>query len=225
MKIKLAFIIGVLAFGLLTGSAQEIVVTNVVTNTNVVHYVPADSIGSLNISPTLSHSLQDLLDVTAGSTNGAVILGGGRGLTGNKNFAFVDYLYNMNANAGLVIGYDYLFSNDKRMWSPSANVVKGGLNLQADIYPLRRFNGDTNSLFYTFKVTPFASVLILTPMNGTSSNNGGIGQATIAGGDWESPLLFNRIHLHLGGFYENRTGQGAWDGNYLALHFAASCGW
>ena len=199
---------------------QEIIVTNVVSDTNIVRYAPLDS---LKISPSLSHSLQELWDVTAGSTNGAVVLSAGRGMTGNKNFMSADYVYNLSQNAGLIIGYDYLFSNDKRMGAASANILKGGLNLQAVIYPFKRFSSDTNSFADTFHVTPFAALLIITPASGTS-NNGGIGQASLIGADWESPLLLKKVHLHLGGFYENRTGQGLWNGNYVALHGAVSYG-
>ena len=219
-RIAILFSIAILVLIIGKCFGQEIIRTNIVTDTNIVRYIPADS---LNISPTLSHSLQELWDVTAGSTNGAVVMSAGRGLTGNKNFVAADYIYNLNQNAGLIFGYDYLFSNDKRMGAAQANILKGGLNLQAQLYPLKRFSTDTNSFAHNFHVTPFASVLIITPINGTS-NNGGIGQATIAGADWESPLLFNKVHLHLGGYYENRTGQGAWDGNYAALHAAVSYG-
>ena len=219
-RIAILFSIAILVLIIGKCFGQEIIRTNIVTDTNIVRYVPLDSI---NINPTLSRSLQDLWDLTLGSTNGAVILSGGRGLKGNKNFIAADYLYNLNQNAGLIFGYDYLFSNDKRQGAASANILKGGLNLQADIHPFKRFSSDTNSFFNTFKVTPFTALMIITPMNGTD-NNHGIGQAAIVGADWESPLLFNKVHLHLGGYYENRTGQEAWDGNYAALHAAVSYG-
>ena len=211
--------IGLLA---LPAVAQTSTVTNTVsvevpvivtTTTNIPNLL-----GSVSISPTLSHSLQELWDVTAGSTNSAVVFGGGRGLTGNKNFAFANYLYNLNQNAGLLLGYDYLFSNAKGMGS-SANVLKGGFNLQASLYPLKRF-GYTN-----FMVTPFAALVIATPVSG-NQNNGGIGQIALTGIDWESPAIgfLWGTRAHLGGFYENRTGQGAWNGNYLGLHAAFSKG-
>lgn len=203
--------------GTTTNTVQVTIPATIVTTTTT--NIP-DLLGSIGGSPALSHSLQELWDVTAGSTNGAFLFGGGRGLAGNKNVAFVDYLYNLNQNAGLLFGYDYLFSNSKSLQS-SANVVKGGFNLQANIRPLQRF-GLTN-----FIITPFAAILIATPLNGTS-NNGGIGQIALTGVDWESSSfkIFNfPIKAHVGGFYENRTGQGGWNGNYLCAHFALSYGW
>ena len=160
--------------------------------------------------------LQQVWDSTAGSTNFAIVAGGGRGLTGNKNLVFADAVYDLSQNAGLIIGYDNLFSNDKRMGSSSASVVKGGLNLKADLYPLKRFG------FGKFKVTPFAAYLVATPTGGTS-NNGGIAQIALVGADYETAPFWG-IRAHIGGFYENRTGQGNWDGNYICGHVAISKG-
>ena len=82
-----------------------------------------------------------------------------------------------------------------------------------------------SSQIMTFMVTPFAALVIATPVSG-NQNNGGIGQIALTGIDWESPAIgfLWGTRAHLGGFYENRTGQGAWNGNYLGLHAAFSKG-
>lgn len=155
-------------------------------------------------------TLQNLWDTYMASTNMAFAAGGGRGLTASKNLVFADYLYNFNQNAGLVIGYDYLWGNHQS----SANVVKGGLNLQTSFAPLGQL-GFTNIV-----LNPFASYLVATPTSGTS-NDGGLGGIAIIGVDWKYNIAKD-LYLHAGGFFENRTGQEYWNGNYLAGHVALS---
>ena len=171
---------------------------------------------NLTTNATIQGGLQELYDAALGSTNYAVAFGAGRGLTGNKNIAFADYLYNMNANAALMIGFDYLKCNQANTPSSTANIVKGGLQLNADIYPLKNYG------FPTFKVTPFAGYCVASPTAG--QNNGGVGAIAFTGIDMHT-VIGKGWDFHYGAMYENRTGQGIFDGNYILLELAFSRNW
>lgn len=174
------------------------------TNNPPIEGVP-NLLGS--VTPAEQSLLQELYDSTIGTTNGIVVFGAARKLTGNVNRGFVDYIYSFNANAGLVLGVDTTWGTGR---DTTANVVKGGINLKANIYPFKNF-GATN-----FFVTPFVSVLIATPLDGTS-NNGGIGQLTVTGIDYEHAFTKN-LSGDIGLFYENVTGEGSGlDGNWAGI--------
>ena len=154
---------------------------------------------------------QQFYDATIGTSNGVFVATAARKLVGNANRFSVDYIYSFNSVAGLILGIDDIRSGGKSY----ANVVKGGLNLQTKIYPFKNF-GATN-----FFVTPYAFVLIATPIQGTS-NNGGIGQLAGTGISFEHKLSKN-LSLELGAFYENSTGEGQFNGNWagglFGLHY------
>lgn len=173
-------------------------------NLQTLAIVPtADQLPALN--PSLSGGLQQIWDATATSTNFAVAVGAGRGLKGDKNLAFADYCYNLNNNVGLILGYDAIRAGGTTTYS----FVKGGLQLKADIYPLKNFG------LTTFKVTPFAALLI-------NSGSGNVGQIVVAGASHRFTLTKN-WGLNLGGFYENRTGgKSITDGVYLCGMLALS---
>jgi len=145
-----------------------------------------------------------------GISNGGVYVVAGRSLKGDNNVVGFGYIYNMatstnGASAGLVAGYDQLSSKGVKQ----ANILKGGLNLSATIHPL------TSLGFTNFVVQPYVSVLIATPTGGTS-NNGGIGQITDTG--IGIPLYkFKSVTAYLTLSYENRTGEGSFNGNYALL--------
>jgi hypothetical protein len=160
-------------------------------------------------NPTISGGLQQIYDAALGSTNFAIATGGGRALKGNHNLLFVDYLYNFNANAGLLLGFDDIATGSK-FTSKDIYFVKGGFNIQAEIAPLKNF-GLTN-----LKVTPFASILM-------DSGNGKIGQIVVAGVNYRVGLAAG-WYFNAGGFYESRTGGTPADGAYLAGHIAVSKG-
>ena len=151
---------------------------------------------------TLSGGLQQVYDSLAGSTNFAIVISGGRGVKGDKNLAFADYVYNLSGNVGLVLGYDAIRASGN---NTTYNFVKGGLQLKADIYPLKNF-GLTD-----FKVTPFAAILM-------SSHDGSVGEIIVAGAShrW---ALSKSWGFNVGGFYENRTG-----GNDSSLNGVYICG-
>ena len=157
------------------------------------------------VTPAEQGLLQQAYDASIGTTNGVFVFTGARKLTGNANRFSADYIYSFNGNAGLVLGIDDIRSGG----TSQANILKGGLTLNADIYPFKNF-GATN-----FFVTPYAFVLIATPVSGTS-NNGGIGQLAGTGISWEHSFTKN-LSLELGGFYENSTGEGEFNGNWAGV--------
>ncbi len=148
---------------------------------------------------------QQFYDATIGTSNGVFVATAARKLTGNANRFSIDYIYSFNNVAGLILGIDDIRSGGKSY----ANVIKGGLNLQTKIYPFKNF-GATN-----FFITPYAFVLIATPIEGTS-NNGGIGQLAGTGISFEQKLSKN-LSLELGAFYENSVGEGQFSGNWFGI--------
>ncbi|MDE2105576.1 MAG: hypothetical protein KGL39_50585 [Patescibacteria group bacterium] len=195
--VAVALLVGLLMLG--TAQAQ----TSAPSSGSVSNALPPITIGT---GPA-GLSVQGLFDTFIASTNAAFTAGGGRGLTGNKNLFFADYLYKFNANAGLLLGYDHLWGSGQSQ----DNVVKGGLNLQATLIPFKSF-GLTN-----FVVQPFAAYLVATPTGGP--NSGGIGAIAVGGVDYKYALT-TAMSLDMGVLFENRTGQGYWDGNYVALEGA-----
>ena len=159
--------------------------------------------------PSISGGLQQIYDAALGSTNFVVALGGGRSTKGKNNLAFADYIYNFNQNVGAVLGYDYLWSNVKGT-PTSLNFVKGGLNVKAEIAPLK-------GIAPNFKVTPFGAILI-------DTSGGQVGQIVVAGADYHIGIA-KGWNFNVGGFYENRTGGNtAYDGAYICGHIAVSKG-
>lgn len=152
-----------------------------------------------------SSLLQQAYDDTIGTSNGVFVATAARKLVGNANRFSLDYIYSFNQNAALIIGYDDIRSGGYSQ----ANILKGGLNLKANIYPFKNF-GNTN-----FVLQPYGFALAASPTSGTS-NNGGIGQLVGGGVSWEHSFTKN-LSLELGGFYENSTGEGIYNGNWLGV--------
>lgn len=152
--------------------------------------------------------LQDGGQLLMTSTNWAVVGGGGRGLTGNKNVYFGGLAYNFTDFVGAYVGGDYLTSPGGNV----AEVVKGGVTLQIPIYPFRLIgvNFATN-----FQVSPFADELLATPRQG----NVPVGNI-IGGGVNIKVATLGRWGFDAGVEVNNRTGQGYWNGNYLTGHAA-----
>jgi hypothetical protein len=183
-----------LALAIVAANAQTTTVTNMLGD------VPLTN-------PTISGGLQQIYDAALGSTNYAIAVGGGRGLKGNHNLVFVDYLYNFNANAGLILGFDDI-AGGNNFTTDNISFIKGGFNIQAEIAPLK-------SIAPNFKITPFASLLM-------SSSGGEVGEIVVAGGNYQITIA-KGWKFNLGGFYENRTGGNtATDGAYICGHLALS---
>lgn len=123
---------------------------------------------------------------------------------------------NVNNNIGIAGGIDHLWLGGK---AGSANIVSGGLSLKAPFYPLRyvtSFLGTslgTNTWAYNFLATPYAIVLIGTPLNGTS-NDGGLANINRAGVNFDV-YNFKGWKLGAGGDYGNRNGAGNYSGNWI----------
>lgn len=194
-KSMLKGVLIVVTIGLICHAAfgQDISVTNVPPN-------PA---------PSLSSGLQQIYD-SINSTNIGVVIGGGRATTGQRNLAFADLLYNFTPSVGAVIGYDYLWAGKSQGHASQANLVKGGINLQADILPFKGF-GLTNVV-----VTPFGSAMV-------ASGNGTVSEIYAAGG---KIAVYSKwgLKFNLGAMVEKRTGSGYWDATYPCGFFAVTKG-
>jgi hypothetical protein len=177
MKLKLLFILGLTVLACIESQGQT-------TNTTP----PA----------TFASGVQTIYDSLAGSTNWGGAFGFARATTGNKSVGFADALYNFNSTVGALVGYEYLYSGNVH----TANLVKGGLNLQADLQPLKQFG------FTNFTVTPFAFALVASGNGVVSEIVGGGAKTKIY--QWANGIAINAVVL-----YENRTGSGYWDGRYV----------
>lgn len=209
-KIAITILITAATMITIAARAQSVTVTNIVITTNVVNLIP-----ELPINPTISGGLGQIAQAAFESTNFAVTIGGGRGLHGNHNLLFADYLYNFMNNgtstAGLLLGFDEI-APGFNFTQNGVNFVKGGLNISTKIAPFTGL-GWTNIVLH-----PFASVLI-------DTGNGQVGEIVVGGADWGVQLSKNWA-LHIGGIYENRTGgDTTTDGAYLGGFFALSRNW
>jgi hypothetical protein len=182
------------------------VLTNVEAQTNQV----PNLLGSTQISPAYSGLLQEAWNDYLLSTNSAIAVSGGADTTFKKYIVAVDYVYDLNQNAGLVIGWDNIWDGASTNGSV-ANSVRGGLQLQATFQPLQTF-GVTNIV-----AKPFAGELASTVLSGPSSGN--IGLVSFVGVNFDL-YSFSWGNLQAGGFYENRTSQGWASGNYLLADLA-----
>ena len=201
MKFKMIFATVMAAFALVMSSHCQNVTnttsggTTVITNTG-----------------SFSDGFKIMAQAITSGTNWTVLGGYGRStksmLTSRgNNIAFMDVAYQFDGPVGLVAGYDYLWAKGQSQ----ANAVKGGVTLSATIHPLA-FVGST---FLTNVVgTPFVGDLLATPKNGNA-----IGNIVTTGINFDLVAIKN-FELSLGAQYENRAGQGVWDGNYVLGHAA-----
>jgi len=197
---KIKILLGALCLCAVTAGAQN----------NTAGPVQTNLLGSVTVgNPTISGGLQQVYDAALGSTNYAVAIGGGRGLKGDHNLVFLDYLYNFNENAGLLLGFDDIGQGTK-FTTDNVAFIKGGFNIQAEIAPIK-------GIFPNFKVTPFASLLM-------SSSGGDVGEIVVAGANYHIGIAKGWL-FNFGGFYENRTGGNtSTDGAYICGHLAVSKG-
>ena len=154
---------------------------------------------------TLGTAFQELATAVSTATNWTFVAGGGRSTTGQNNVAFADVAYNITQNVGLIIGGDFLWSKNASSW----NTVKGGIALQATMRPFA-FLGGTNWLT-NIRATPFVANCIAEPFGGGSASIGNI----VTGGLQFDVATWKQFKFSFGGQYENRSGQGIWNGNYL----------
>lgn len=161
-------------------------------------------------TPSFSDGLKEMGAAVSSATNWTAIGGYGQDTSGQKHLAFADVAYNFNQHIGVVVGYDYLWSQGQ---VSQANIVKGGVTLSATIHPFA-FLGST---FMTNIVgTPFVADLLATPKNGNA-----IGNLITTGINFDV-VSFKNFELVTGIQYEKRSGQGYWDGNYYLAHLGIS---
>ena len=117
-------------------------------------------------------------------------------------------------------GVDKLFGGGKL---DSENIVSGGLTLKAPTHPLQFLTSATNSWAYNFALTPYAMVLVATPIGGTGNAGGGLGGLVRAGANFDI-VSIGKWKIGAGVDYGNRTGSGAYNGNWVDLTVNARCG-
>jgi hypothetical protein len=131
---------------------------------------------------------------------------------GGRSVAFAEASYNFSTNVSAIAGGDYLFTQHHHQ----AEVLKGGLSLKTQVYPLV-FTG--SKTLAAVRANPWAADLLCTPKGG--GNN--VGNLALVGLDVD---LFSfdsgQYWVSLDGFYENRSGQGYWDGQYAGVFLALS---
>lgn len=157
------------------------------------------------VSPQLA--LETLLSSATTISNWVADVGYGHSVSGvGRNLAFVTLEYDFDNYAGLMVGYDYLWGNGGH----ELNALKGGMTLKMPLTPFA-------SLGYTnITATPFAFDLITTPSGGSTVGN-------VVGGGIDFKLTsIGKVNIHAGGEYESRSGEGAFDGNYIAGYIAAT---
>jgi hypothetical protein len=164
-----------------------------------------------NTANDINALARDLMSVT----NFVGYAGGGYALSGPKTYlADVGVVYNINNYVGLVAGYDWLRIEGKNgVNQETANVIKGGCTLSYS-FPA--------PVFTNVMLTPYGLTLVATPTKGTD-NNGGVGLIT-AFGMGETLWHDKSLSLKLTEGFENRTGEGAFDRNYLTLDLAIAYG-
>lgn len=164
------------------------------------------------------------LGLHANPTNLVADAGVGIGTHGKLAAWFV-VAENINDNVGVIAGVDHLWFGGK---AGNANIVSGGLTIKAPIFPIRvgasylGISIATNTWAYSFEATPFVISLVGTPLGGTS-NNGGLALINRAGVDfnwydldgWKFGTSFD---------FGNRSGAGAYNGNYFDLGLSVTKG-
>lgn len=147
--------------------------------------------------------LETMASAVVNAKNWTVLGGYGRGLHGSKNLAFEDVAYNFTENVGLLVGLDQLWAAGKSQ----NNTVRGGVTLSAKVHPFA-FLGST--VLTNMVATPFVSDCVATGYGGDSVAN------VLATGMNFDIVKIGNFEVISGFFFEKRTGQSDWDGDYLA---------
>ena len=149
--------------------------------------------------------------LSSNPTNYAFGLFGGVKTDGSQYALGTYVIENVNNYVGVMAGVDQLFGGGKL---DSENIVAGGLTLKAPTYPLRFLTTATNSFAYKLMATPYAMVLVSTPIGGTGNAGGGLGGIARAGVNVDL-YNWNGWQLGAGIDYGNRTGSGAYNGDWI----------
>ena len=155
--------------------------------------------------PTAWHGVTEIYQAFESATNWTVPIGGGRGLSGqNNNLAFVDLAYNIvtttnGLGVGLVVGDEIIFGKGK----PQVSTVAGGISFDGTIAPF----GFIGLKSFTCNVS--VADLMATPQNGNAIGNLVVTTASI------HSFTFKNFSIGPAISWENRQGQGRYDGNYI----------
>jgi len=149
--------------------------------------------------------------LSSNPTNYAFGLFGGIKTDGSQYSIGAYVVENVNNYVGVMAGVDQLFGGGKL---GSENIVAGGLTLKAPTHPLRFLTSATNTFFYNLQTTPYVAVLASTPIGGTGNAGGGLG-ALVRGGLNVDIYNWSGWQLAAGVDYGNRTGSGAYNGNWV----------
>ena len=167
---------------------------------------PAPAASSSSGTNSFVGGLNEMFMAVATGTNWTGLAGYGRGLSGNHNVGYADVAFNFSKNVGVLVGYDALWGAGQSQF----NAVKGGVSLNftgpLPLLPL------LPTAMTNIPVTVYAAQLIATPKGGNA-----VGALTVAGADIDI-LPVKNFELVAGAAYENRSGQGSWDGNYILFH-------
>lgn len=200
MRTRIQAILAALGVLVLCGCLRLNAQTNPVTPPNNT----AGPVQPSLIGPSLMGGLSEIASAMGSATNWYAGGGYGRGLTGNKSVAFADVAYNFNENVGVVVGMDTLWGGA----AGQTEIVKGGVTLSLPGHPLA-FTGI--SYLAAVQGRAFVSDLLATPKNGNT-----LGNLIVTGYEFDLYTVSN-FELYLAVMYENRSGQGYWDGNYAMI--------
>lgn len=122
-----------------------------------------------------------------------------------------------SGTVGFTAGVDRLFGGGK---TDSANILSGGITLKQRIYPVRylakMFNSNlsTNSWFYKEGGTVFAADLVGKALGSTAAVGGGVANIVRGGINLDVWQFKSGLFISLAIDYGNRTGAGAYNGNW-----------
>ena len=168
-----------------------------------------------SVPPQVQSGVGQIWDAASNPTNFAIAFGGGRSTHRNYNLVFVDYVYDIvraenGTAAGFILGFDDI-AHCSKFTTDSIAFVKGGVNLQMEVYPLKNFG------YPNFHVTPYTSLLV-------ADSGSHVGSIELVGVNWRANLA-RGWYINLGGFYESRNGTGQdTDTTYLCVDGAVSKG-
>ena len=153
------------------------------------------------VQPSLMGGLEQIGAAFNTATNWTANVSYGRMLTaGNNNLAFVGLVYNVNNNVGLVLGDEIIFGDGK----PQISTVAGGITLKGTVRPLGWLGG-------TGWTSKLSGQLYVSDLAATPRNSNPIGNLVVTGINFNIMAVKN-FELGAGVAYENRQGQGKYDG-------------
>jgi len=158
-------------------------------------------------APSLMGGIEQIGEAFTSATNWTADASFGRGLSGgDNNIAFVGAAYNFVDNVGIIAGYEIIYGKGK----PQVSTVAGGITLNGSIKPLAFFGGTG----WTSKLSGrlYVNDLLATPRNGNA-----LGNLIITGISFNI-VSFKNFEFVAGASYENRQGQGKYDGGYALIN-------